>query len=66
MWELAVSSEGQLRIAGLGYAYGLDMAAVLAFGRAAGICETAMTELLPAIEGEMARGINARMRGEHG
>lgn len=60
VWELVRASEGQVRTLGLAV-LGFDFGAVLALGTAAGICPTAMAELLPALESVVVRKINERM-----
>ncbi len=42
---------------------GWDMTAALAMGRALGVSQRAVAEMLPVIEVEMVRKVNAQMAG---
>jgi hypothetical protein len=59
---------GQLRVAAP-LVLGWDMTAALAFGRALGVCERALAELLPEIEAQMVAKMNEKTKAgsdEHG
>mgnify|MGYP006280503037 CR=1 FL=1 len=65
MWHLAQRLGGQLRVASRAV-IGWDMTAALALGRALGVDERAMGELLPEIEAVMVARANERLKAEAG
>lgn len=60
-WRLLRSAAGQVRTAGFAVV-GLDFAALLALGQAAGVCPLALAEMLPAVEDVIVHGMNAQIR----
>jgi len=63
VWHLVERLGGQIR-AMPGAVLGWDMTAALALGRALGVPERAMGELLPEIEAVMVRQVNAQLKAE--
>jgi len=64
VWAVIMDIGGQLRLAAFGVA-GLDMGAALALGRARGVPEGLLADLLPEIEPIVVNAANARI-GEAG
>ena len=65
MWHLAQRLGGRLRVASRAV-IGWDMTAALALGRALGVDERALGELLPEIEAVMVARANERLKAEAG
>jgi len=59
-WELLIAGQGQIRVAGMGGAIGLDLAAVLELGRLRGCDAVAMAELMPDCETGLVAGLNKK------
>ena len=65
VWELGLSAQGQLRVAGMGGVIGWDMTAVLALARASGIADDIAAALLPPLETGLVSGLR-RSAGDGG
>jgi hypothetical protein len=65
-WSLLRLAQGQLRTAGMGGVISLDMAAVLAMGRALGFDEAALVLLLHYGEAGLVTAFNSRVSEDGG
>lgn len=59
MWQVLADCGTQLRVAGRGGAFALDYGAILAVGAARKVDLTLLSDVLPAVEGEVIAALNA-------
>ena len=64
-WDVLLACQGRLRLAPGGHVIGIDMDAALKIGAACGSDLAVLSELLPAAEGGLGRGVVRRRESTH-
>ena len=64
-WEVLLACQGQLRLAPSGHVTGIDTNAALKIAGARGSDLPVLSELLPAAEGGLGRGVVRRRESTH-